>query len=130
MASFTKVSGNFKPVVNVDVGQNSSEATLNQVVSAATVNLVGPKLDFATITFTGSSTTGVQIKAAIETIQQLATVYIYEFTTDTNDKLAVAFYPTGAWGDVTATASGSLDALLTTACGEAVGITAFATFTG
>jgi hypothetical protein len=130
MASFTKVSGNFKPVVNVDVGQNSTQATLNEVTSAATVNLVGPKLDFATITFTGSSTTGAQIKAAIETIQQLATVYIYEFTTDTNDKLAVAFYPTGAWGDVTATASGSLDALLTTACGEAVGITAFATFTG
>ena len=130
MASFTKVSGNFKPVVNVDVGQNSTEATLNEVTSAVTVNLVGPKLDFATITFTGSSTTGAQIKAAIETIQQLATVYIYEFTTDTNDKLAVAFYPTGAWGDVTATATGSLDALLTTACGEAVSIAANASFTG
>lgn len=132
MAEFTKVNGNFKPVVNVDVGQNSSEATLNQVVSAATVNLVGPKLDFATITFTGSSTTGAQIKAAIETIQQLATVYIYEFTTDTNDKLAVAFYPTGAWGDVTATGTGTLDEALqaSTSVNENVSIAASATFTG
>lgn len=130
MAEITKKNGNFKPVVNVDIGQNSSEATLNQVTSAATVNLVGPKLDFATITFTGSSTTGAQIKAAIETIQQLATVYIYEFTTDTNDKLAVAFYPTGAWGDVTATGGSSLDAQLTTACNENVSIAASATFTG
>ena len=130
MSQFDKSHGDFKPVVNVDVGNNSDYAALNAVTSAVTVQLQGPKLDFATITFTGSSTTGAQIKAAIETIQQLATVYLYEFTTTTNDTLAVAFYPTGAWGDVTATGGTTLDAQLTTACGEAVSIAATATFTG
>ena len=130
MAGFTKIGSNFKPVVNMDIGQNTDSATLNQVTSAATVQPQGPKLDFATITFTGSSTTGAQVKAAIDTIQQLATVYMYEFTTDTNDTLAVAFYPIKAWGDVTATGGTTLDAQLTTACGENVSITASATFTG
>jgi hypothetical protein len=55
---------------------------------------------------------------------------MYEFTTDTNDTLAVAFYPINAWGDVTATGAGTLDAAITAAAGEAVSITATATFTG
>jgi hypothetical protein len=129
MSEFTKTSGNFKPVVNVDVGQNTDSAALNAVTSAATVQPQGPKLEFCTITFTGSSTTGAQILATINAIQQLATIYMYEFTTDTNDTLAVAFYPVGAWGsDITATAAGSLDAAVTAAAGEAVAVTATATF--
>jgi hypothetical protein len=129
MAEFNRVNGNFKPVVNVDVGQNSSEATLNQVVSAATVNLVGPKLDFGTITFTGATTpAAADIKIAIDTIQQLATVYLYEYTEvgDNTDTLAVAVYPVGAWGFAN---GGTLDAALTTALGYAVTTAATATFT-
>ena len=129
MAGFDRVHGDFKPVMNYDTGAYTVGA-VNAYTSAATVQPQGPKLDYATITFTGSSTTTAQVKAAIDTIQQLDTVYLYEFTTDTNDTLAVAFYPTGAWGDVTATATGSLDALLTLAVNEAVSITASATFTG
>ena len=107
-----------------------SVATLSaDITSAAPVQPQGPKLEFFTVTFTGTGTTGAQILAAVNTIQQLATIYMYEFTTDTNDTLAVAMYPIGAWGDVTATAAGSLDAELTTACGEAVAVTATATFT-
>lgn len=128
MAQVTRVHGDFQPVMNVDTPEYTT-GSVNAVTSGATVNAMGPKLDFATITFTGSSTTGAQIKATIDTIQQLATVYMYEFTTDTNDTLAVAFYPTGAWGDVTATGAGSLDAAITAAV-EAVAITATATFTG
>lgn len=129
MAEVTRAHGDFKPQMNFDAAEYTV-GSINAVTSAATVQPQGPKLDFATITFTGSSTTGAQIKAAIDTIQQLATVYLYEFTTDTNDTLAVAFYPTGAWGDVTATGGTTLDAQLTSACGEAVSITASATFTG
>jgi hypothetical protein len=123
MAQFTRVNGDFKPVLHLD------SAGVNTVTSAASVQPQGPKLEFATITFTGTGTTGAQILAAVNTIQQLATIYMYEFTTDTNDTLAVAMYPIGAWGDVTATAAGSLDAELTAACGEAVSIAATATFT-
>lgn len=128
MAQVTRVHGDFQPVMNVDQPSYTVGA-VNAITSGSTVNAMGPKLDFATITFTGTGTTGAQIKATIDTIQQLATVYMYEFTTDTNDTLAVAFYPTGAWGDVTATGAGSLDAAIT-AVVEAVGITATATFTG
>lgn len=128
MAQTTRVHGDFQPVMNVDT-PGYTVGAVNAITSAATVNAMGPKLDFATITFTGTGTTGAQIKATIDTIQQLATVYMYEFTTDTNDTLAVAFYPTGAWGDVTATGAGSLDAAITAAA-EAVSITATATFTG
>jgi hypothetical protein len=130
MAQVTRVNGDFKPVLNVDarVYENTG---VNAVVSAATVQPQGPKLEYFTVTFTGTGTTGAQIKSTIDTIQQLATVYIYEFTTvgAGNDTLAVAMYPVGAWGDVTATAAGSLDALITTAAGEDVVITASATFT-
>lgn len=129
MAYFNKVHGDFQPVMNMDAREYTTGA-LNDITSGATVNVMGPKMDFATITFTGTGTSGAQILAAVNTIQQLATVYMYEFTSTTNDTLAIAFYPTGAWGDVTATGAGSLDAALTTACGEAVSIAASASFTG
>lgn len=128
MAQFTKVSGDFKPVANFDAPEYTNSG-LNAVVSGATVQPQGPKLEYFTVTFTGSGTTGAQVLAAINTIQQLSVIHIYEFTTDTNDTLAVAAYPVGAWGDVTATGAGTLDAALTTAVGEAVSITASATFT-
>jgi hypothetical protein len=129
MAQVTRVNGDFKPVLNVDAREYTNTG-VNAVVSAATVQPQGPKLEYFTVTFTGTGTTGAQIKSTIDTIQQLATVYIYEFTTvgGGNDTLAVAMYPVGAWGDVTADATG-LDAAITAAAGEAVVITASATFT-
>lgn len=128
MAQFTKTNGDFLPVINYDAPSYTNSG-LNAVTSGATVQPQGPKLEFFTVTFTGSSTTGAQVLAAVNTIQQLATIYMYEFTTDTNDTLAVAVYPVGAWGDVTATGGVTLDAQLTTAVGEAVSIAATATFT-
>lgn len=128
MAQFTKTNGDFLPVLHLDSPAYTNSG-LNAVSSGATVQPQGPKLEFFTVTFTGTGTTGAQILAAVETIQQLSTIYMYEFTSDTNDTLAVAAYPIGAWGDVTATGAGTLDAALTTACGEAVSIAAEATFT-
>ena len=128
MAQFTRVHGDFKPVMNYDAPDYTVGA-VNAVTSAATVQPQGPKLEFATVTFTGTGTTGAQILATVNAIQQLATVYIYEFTTDTDDTLAVAMYPVSAWGDVTATGAGTLDQAITDAAGEAVAITASATFT-
>ena len=123
MAQFTKVNGDFQPVLNLDAPEYTNNG-LNAVVSGATVQPQGPKLDFFTITFTGTGTTGAQLLNTVNAIQQLATVYMYEFTSTTNDTLAVAVYPVGAW-DTT-----SLDAAVTTAAGEAVSVAASATFTG
>jgi hypothetical protein len=127
MAQFTRVNGDFKPVLHLDSAAYTNTG-VNTVTSAATVQPQGPKLEYFTVTFTGTGTTGAQIKATIDAIQQLATVYIYEFTTASDDTLAVAMYPVGAWGDVTADGTG-LDAAITAAAGEAVVITASATFT-
>jgi hypothetical protein len=129
MAQFTRTHGDFQPVMNYDAPDYTVGA-VNAITSGVTVQPQGPKLDFATVTFTGTGTTGAQILATINAIQQLAVIYMYEFTTDTNDTLAVAFYPINAWGDVTATGAGTLDAAITAAAGEAVSITATATFTG
>lgn len=128
MAGFTRVSGDFKQVANYDAPTYTNTG-VNAVTSGVTVQPQGPKLEFLTVTFTGSSTTGAQVDATIKAIQQLATVYVYEFTTDTNDTLAVAMYPVGAWGDVTATGTGTLDQAITDAAGENVSIAAEATFT-
>lgn len=128
MTQFTKVNGDFKPLINYDSPAYTNTG-VNAVTSAATVQPQGPKLEYYTVTFDGTGTTGAQVLAAIETIQQLSIVYIYEFTTASNDTLAVAAYPVGAWGDVTATGDGTLDAALTAAVGEAVTVAASATFT-
>lgn len=129
MAQQTKVHGDFKGVMNYDVRAYTT-GSLNDVTSGATVQPQGPKLDFGTITFTGAtSPTTAAIKTAIDTIQQLATVYIYRYTEvgDNTDTLAVAVYPTGAWNFAN---GGDLDVALTAALGYAVTTAATATFTG
>jgi len=131
MAIVTRVSGDFKPVMNVDTGSYTA-GDVNAVTSGATVNVQGPKLDFCTITYTGTATTGAQIKASIDAIQARTTIAMYEWTTvgGGNDTLAVAFYGTEAWGtDLTATGAGTLDQAVTDAAGEAVSVAASATFT-
>jgi hypothetical protein len=95
MAEFTRVNGDFKPVLNVDAADYTNTG-VNAVVSAATVQPQGPKLDFFTVTADGALT-GANVKTIIDTIQQLAVVYIYEYTDALNDTLAVAVYPTGAY---------------------------------
>lgn len=95
MAEVTRVNGDFKPVLNVDARAYDNTG-VNAVVSAATVQPQGPKLDFFTVTAAGALT-GANVKTIIDTIQQLATVYIYEYTDAANDTLAVAVYPTGAF---------------------------------
>jgi len=103
MAQFTKVHGDYQPVVVLDSGVANTAGAgwsngLNAVVANTTVQPQGPKLDYFTIS--AASTTGfsgAQVNTIIQTIQQLATVYIYEYTDATTDTLAVAVYPTGAW---------------------------------
>ena len=128
MAQFTRVNGDSKPVFHLDTDSYTNTG-VNAVTSAATVQPQGPKLDFGTITFTGAaSPSGADLAIAFQTIQQLATVYIYEYTEvgANTDTLAVAVYPVGAWDF---TNGGNLDVALTAALGYAVTTAATATFT-
>ncbi len=96
MAYTTRTHGDFKPVMNYDTA-SYTVGSVNASTSAATVQPQGPKLDFFTIALASVATDGAVLKAAIDAIQQLATVYIYEVTDASTDTLAVAVYPTGAW---------------------------------
>jgi hypothetical protein len=135
MAVFTRTSGDFQPVVVMDQGVNASSpgagynTGINTVTSGATVNVAGPKLDFGTVTFTGNATvSGASLAIAIQTIQEKATIAIYEFTTNSSNTATLAFasFPTAAWN----LANGEdLDVALTASLGYAVTTAATATFT-
>ena len=103
MAQFTKVNGDLLPVLHLDAAAYTNSGA-NAVSSGSSVQPQGPKLDFFTVTATGALT-GTQVNLIIQATQQLATVYLYEYTDTTNDTLAMAVYPTGAWTTTTATAT-------------------------
>ena len=125
MAQFTRVNGDLQPVQWLDTPAYTNSG-VNAATSAATVQPQGPKLDFFTATANGALTT-TQLAAGIQTIQQLATIYIYEYTDAANDTLAFAVYPTGAW--TTAALVAALEADPGPAWANAVTVTAQATFT-
>jgi len=123
MAQFTRVNGDFQQVMNYDSPAYTNEGSTSAVDSAVTVQPQGPKLEFFTITGNGSQVAD-NINAVFQTVQQLATVYMYEYTDATDDTLAIAVYPVGAWTDVT------LDAALSNAWSSAnVAVSTSATFT-
>lgn len=125
MAQFTRVNGDLKQVLWLDAPDYTNTG-VNAVTSGVTVQPQGPKLDFFTATANGALTT-TQVAAAVQAIQQLATIHIYEYTDDTNDSLAFAVYPTGAW--TTASLVLALEANPGPAWANAVTVTAQATFT-
>lgn len=124
MAQFTKTNGDFQPVAVYDASSYTNTA-LNTVTSAVTVQPMGPKLDFFTFTAAGALT-GSNVANAVLSLQQLGTIYMYEYTSTGTDTIAVGMYPTGAWTAATITAA-------MTATGDAAlaggATTATATFT-
>lgn len=99
MAQFSKVHGDFQPLINYDADSYTVGA-VDAITTAVTVQPQGPKLDFFTIT--GNSTQVLDnIATVFQTVQQLATIHLYEYTNATDDTLAIAIYPTGAWTTVT-----------------------------
>jgi hypothetical protein len=126
MAQFTKVNGDLLPVLNLDTGAYTNSG-LNAVSSANTVQPQGPKLQFFTVTAAGALT-GAQVNTVVQATQQLATVYIYEYTDTSNDTLAIAVYPIGAW--TSASLEANVEAALTAAgTPNNVSVTDTATFT-
>jgi hypothetical protein len=129
MAQFTKTNGDFLPVINFDSPAYTNSGA-NAVSSAATVQPQGPKLDYFTITAASSGAlSGTQVSLIIQATQQLATVYIYEFTTAGPDTLAMAVYPTAAW-TATTLQTAARAALTAGGVGNSLTVTATATFTG
>ncbi len=122
MSQITRANGDFLPVTNVDAGSYTNGG-VNVTSSAVTVQAQGPKLDFFTVTLANVAANGTVAMQTMQAIQQLATVYMYEFTDTTTDTLAVAVYPTGAW--TTATLTTAVDA----ATGGSSSVAASATFT-
>ena len=123
MAQFTRVNGDFQQVMNYDAPAYTNEGNTSAVDSAVTVQPQGPKLDFFTVTGNGAQL-ATNINAFFQTVQQLATVYIYEYTDSTDDTIAIAVYPTAAWTTT------SLDNALSNAwVGANVSVAATATFT-
>ncbi len=105
MAQFTKANGDFLPVLHLDAAAYTNSGA-NAVSSGSSVQPQGPKLDFFTVTAASSGAfTGTQVSLIIQATQQLATVYMYEFTTAGPDTLAMAVYPTGAWTTTTLNAA-------------------------
>ena len=129
MAQFTKSNGDFLPVINFDTFSYTNSGA-NAVSSGSTVQPQGPKLDYFTVTAASSGAlSGTQVSLIIQATQQLATVYIYEFTTAGPDTLAMAVYPTAAW--TTTTLQTAIRAGLTAGgAANAVVVSGTATFTG
>ena len=96
MAYTTRTHGDFKPLMNYDTPSYTVGA-VNAATSAVTVQPQGPKLEYFTIALASVATNGAVLKAAIDAVQQLATIYIYEVTDAATDTLAIAVYPVGAW---------------------------------
>ncbi len=122
MAQFTRANGDFYPVLRLD-GTGYSNPGVNAVSSGSTVQPQGPKLDFFDIELADIAANTTLANISMLTIQQKAIVYIYEFTNDATDNLAIAVYPTGAWD--TTTLASAIDA----ATGGTSTVTASATFT-
>lgn len=122
MAQFTKVHGDFQPVLHLDAPEYQVGA-LNAVTANATVQPQGPKLDFFTIELADVTSNTTIASQVVLTVQELATVYIYEFSDVGNAALNVAVYPTGAWTDT------SLKTAVDAATGGTSTVYNYATFT-
>jgi hypothetical protein len=125
MAQFSKVNGDLLPVLHLDEPDYTNSGA-NAVMSGTPVQPQGPKLDFFTVTGTGALT-GTQVSLIIQATQQLATVYMYEYTDTTNDTIAMAVYPTGAW-TATALDAACTNALTAGGVANSLSVTTSATF--
>ena len=103
MAQFTKVNGDFLPVMHLDTPAYTNSG-INAVTPNVAVQPQGPKLDFFTVTANGALT-GNMILAGVQTIQQLSTIYIYQYGNTANATFAFASYPAGAIANTTALAT-------------------------
>ena len=106
MASFDRVNGDVRPVVNLDSkeGFKNTDNTFSNATGIP-VNPAGPKLDFFSIRLNSGESpvdqmgTGGAVEAVLKCVGQLATVHMYQVddTDGTNAQLSLAIYPASAW---------------------------------
>lgn len=109
MASFTRVHGDARPVVNLDSKQGFKNT--DNTFSASTgipINPAGPKLDFFSMVLDSDTSpvnqmgTNGAVQAVLTYIGQLATVHMYQVDDVTgygDAQLSLAIYPAGAWAE-------------------------------
>lgn len=126
MTQFTRANGDFLPVINYDSPEYTNSG-VNAVSSGVTVQPQGPKLAFFTVTADGALST-TQVNILVQTVQQLSTIYMYEYTDTTNDTVALALYPVSAW-TTSAMKTAIENAFTAQSVSNTVTVTATATFT-
>jgi hypothetical protein len=98
MAGFARVNGDLKGVAVFDVPAYTNTGA-NAVASGVTVQPQGPKLNFFTVSDANlepsGSDVGTAVNYVIQTVTQLSTVHMYEWTdAGANGTIALAIYPT------------------------------------
>lgn len=107
MASLTITSGGSQPVFATDTLNGPQLAATTTYTPAGTpTNFMGPKLDFFGCDLGASPATEAEVngmlQTLLQTIQQTATVAIYQVAATTNvTNFSVATYPTGAFNTAT-----------------------------
>jgi hypothetical protein len=99
MAGFTRVNGDFQPVAVYDQGTGNAytnSGNINAMTSGVAVQPQGPDLQMFTVTGNGSQIADYAT-AVFQSIEQLATIHLYQYNNATDDTLAIAVYPVGAW---------------------------------
>lgn len=98
MSGFTRANGDLLGVAVFDVPAYTNSGA-NAIASGVTVQPQGPKLNFFTVTDANlepvSSDTGTATTIIMQTVEQLSTVHLYEYTdAGANGTIALAIYPT------------------------------------
>lgn len=99
MAGFTRVNGDFQPVAVYDDDTGNAytnSGNVNAMTTGVPVQPQGPALEFFTITGNGSQLADYAT-AVFQSIEQLATIHLYQYTNATDDTLAIGVYPVRAW---------------------------------
>lgn len=100
MAQFPRIHGDSNPVFESDTLDPTYTVT---PATGTPVNVAGPHLEFFGINFAnGVSPAGQMgpdgaIQTVIQTIQQLAIIYIYQVEDDTEYNMSIAVYPVVAF---------------------------------
>ena len=110
MASLTITSGGSQPVFATDTLNGPQLAATAAYTPAGTpTNFMGPKLDFFGMDLGADPSTEAEVngmlQTLLQTIQQTATVAMYQVSGAQNANIVVAVYPTAAYTTTTLVAA-------------------------
>ena len=110
MASFTRTHGNAQQVMHMDTDNGALSGALG---ADALVNSAGPAYDFFALVVENNSNQAIDlqneldtnevVEIVLRTIQQTATVAMYQVEDTTAGQISLAVYPQGAYTNTTLT---------------------------